>query len=178
MPSKIGTCQGCGKERALRAKRRCATCNNRASRTRSAAVKAVLDSPAVQRSLATNAVMAQEILGDALPTAARSLVRAIEVAGEKGDSRPAQALLSRLPIDAEGNRILASEQPQQQVATGGGMKIYIGVALGGNKALQPTTEERQAALTEFIGGRPVETLSPKPRFDPYRPPSTFVNLND
>lgn len=90
------------------------------------------------KSLIEYAAQAKAKLMAALPQAADDLVLASRIAAQKGNSRPAETILREFPTTEDGTqRVLLSQFSAGQSLVdraASGVKVFIGVSLGGMKA--------------------------------------------
>ena len=148
---KIGTCKQCNQEKQIYTKGMCRSCAGRLeTKTRRALATVFKEAENVEsagRSLIEYAAETKQKLMQALPLAAESMVKAMAIAAAKGNSRPAETLLREFAVSDDGKqRILQSQFSAGQLANGeaaAGVKVYIGVSLGGAK--QPPTSNMLAS---------------------------------
>lgn len=138
---KIGICNQCNQEKQIYTKGMCRSCAGRLeTKTRKALNTVFTEAENVERvglSLVEYAAQAKQKLMAALPDAADAMVKAMAIAASKGNSKPAETLLREYAISDDGKqRILQSQFSAGQLAHGSGdagLKVYIGVSLGGVK---------------------------------------------
>jgi hypothetical protein len=140
MGQAVGMCRSCGAQKRL-VKGECSACyqRNRRSHAKNVATVAKQAEQIEQtgKDLIAYAAQAKAKLMAALPDAASDLVTASRIAAQKGNSKPAETILREFAISEDGKkRILLSQYSAGQSMidqSQSGLKVYIGVALGGMK---------------------------------------------
>lgn len=151
---KTGICKECSQEKQIYTKGMCRSCAGRLeTRTKKALTTVFKEAEKVEsagRSLLEYAAETKQKLMAALPDAADAMVKAMAIAASKGNSKPAETLLREFAISDDGKqRILQSQFSAGQLAHGSGdagLKVFIGVSLGGAKQPNLPVLEQSAVV--------------------------------
>jgi hypothetical protein len=145
-PERIATCSGCFGEKRLQARGLCFACYGKTRRAGVTSVKKL------QRTVATLegfVELAKRELQEGLLEAAQNLRKASRVAAAKGDSRPSEVILRETPVGPSGlERLLSPVRRDAEGGGGAGVRVFIGVALGGSN--QPASCPNSVS-TEIAG---------------------------
>jgi hypothetical protein len=145
-PERIAKCSGCFEEKRLQARGLCFACYGK---TRRAGITSVKKLQRTVQTLEGFVELAKRELQEGLLEAAQNLRKASRVAAAKGDSRPSEVLLRETPVGPNGHeRLLSPVQRDRDGGGGQGVRVFIGVALGG---LNQPASGPNSVSTEIAG---------------------------